>query len=130
MWQNASGIACTGGCRSLAAKKSWRTPTRFVSELVQPFKTELVDELLSLMTPCDPRRVVRHVSRHVSRQAVSSASSTAADATLALRLAERTASVFALVDAELQQALIDVPPALREKVLRRSFRRGASGYCG
>jgi hypothetical protein len=50
------------------------------------------------------------------KQAVSSASQTAADATLALRLAERVASIFSVLDNELQQALVDVPPVLREKV--------------
>jgi len=49
-------------------------------------------------------------------KAVSSASQTAADATLALRLAERVASLFAVLDNELQQALVDVPPTLREQI--------------
>jgi hypothetical protein len=49
-------------------------------------------------------------------KAVSSGDKTAADATLALRLAERVASLFAVLDNELQQALVDVPPALREQI--------------
>lgn len=49
-------------------------------------------------------------------KAVSSASQTAADATLALRLSERVSSIFSVLDNELQQALVDVPPVLREKI--------------
>lgn len=47
---------------------------------------------------------------------VSTATATASDAVLALRLAERQVSIFAVLDAELQQALVDVPPLLREKL--------------
>lgn len=43
--------------------------------------------------------------------------SQAADATLSLRLAQKTAEINALLDEELQQALRDIPPSLRDKVM-------------
>mmetsp|Transcript_87232 Transcript_87232/g.168997 ORF Transcript_87232/g.168997 Transcript_87232/m.168997 type:complete len:260 (+) Transcript_87232:58-837(+) len=47
---------------------------------------------------------------------VTTATTTAADAVLALRLAERAVSIFSVLDAELQQSLVDVPPLLRERL--------------
>jgi hypothetical protein len=49
-------------------------------------------------------------------QAATTTNSQAADATLSLRLAQKVAEINAMLDAELQQALRDVPPSLREKV--------------